>query len=190
MWRNDHTRARELAEESLARARRLAFPKLELQALGALGDVAWADGDREQALALMLRSAELAEETGFAWGQAGALLGLAEWGTKMDRLDDAERWARRSATIARSIEGRALLVEALAMLAAVAMSRGDVARAGLLWGAVEGEEARSPLGVWEKFRDDFAARVVSPDERFSAAREEGRKLSLDEAVERALASAD
>src|SRR5215218_7221507 len=50
MWRNDRPRARTFAEESLALARRLDFPKLELQVLGTLGDVAWSEGDRDHAV--------------------------------------------------------------------------------------------------------------------------------------------
>ena len=74
------------------------------------------------------------------------------------------------------------------MLASTATRRGDPSRAGLLWGAVEAEEARSPLGAWESYRDEFAARAVSADERFADARAEGRKLTLDAAAEHALAS--
>jgi len=190
--RGDRTRARDLAAESLALARRIPFPKLEPQALGTLGNVAWADGDREHALAILLRAAELAEDVGFAWWHAGILQNLAAFGTELGRLDDAERWAQQSLEIARSIEARHRVVEALAELAAIARRRGDLVRAGLLWGAVEADEARAPIGViggWERYREEFAARVVSNEDAFEAARVEGRKLTLDAAVEQALSFA-
>jgi predicted ATPase len=188
-WRRkDIVGSRQLAEESLAVARRLAFPKLEAQALGMLGDLAWEDGDREGALELLLRSAELAEQVGFGWWEAGALIDLAERGAELGRLDDAEGWARRATQIGRSISGREVVVEALGVLAAIARRRGDLARAGLLWGAIEAEEGRAWLADWGADREEVAARVVSDDEVFAAARDEGRRLSLEAAVEQALAS--
>jgi tetratricopeptide (TPR) repeat protein len=189
-WRrNDIVGSRRLAEESLALARRLAFPKLELQALGTLGDLAWEDGDREEALDLLLRSAALAEQVGFAWWEAGALIVLAEHGAELGRLEDAERWARRGTQIGRSIGGRELVLEALGVLAAIARRRGDLTRSGLLWGGIEAEEGRAPLlPDWNAEREKAAARVVSDDEVFAAARDEGRKLTLEATVAQALAS--
>jgi predicted ATPase/class 3 adenylate cyclase len=190
VWRKDFVGGSRLAEESLAVARRLAFPKLEAQALGTLGDIAWEDGDREAALDLLLRSAELAEHVGFGWWEAGVLISLAEHGAELGRLDDAERWALRATQIGHSISGREAVLEALAAVAAIARRRGDLARAGLLWGAIEAEEERAPLGDWNAYRDAAAARVVSDDEVFAAAHDKGRKLTLEAAVEQALASPD
>jgi tetratricopeptide (TPR) repeat protein len=184
--RQDRDSARHLAEESLALAVRLSFPKLELQALGTLGDIRWADGDHEAAIELLLRSAELAEQVDFAWWRAGVLLSLAEHGAELEWLGAAERWAQQGVEIGRSIRGRLLLVEGLAVLAGIARRRGALARAGLLWGAVEAEEVRAPLGAWDGYRAEFAAGVVCLDESFAAGRAEGRKLTLDAAIEHAL----
>jgi hypothetical protein len=75
------------------------------------------------------------------------------------------------------------------VLAAIARRRGDLTRAGLLWGGIEPEEGRAPLlPDWNAEREKAAARVVSDDEVFAAARDEGRKLTLEATVAQALAS--
>ena len=67
-------------------------------------------------------------------------------------------------------------------------SGGDVARAGRLWGAIEAEESRAPLGNWDQMRDEYAAAIVtSGDAEFEAARRAGHALTLDQAVDYALA---
>jgi hypothetical protein len=84
-------------------------------------------------------------------------------------------------------------VQALAQLAAVAAGRGDSLRAGRLWGSVEAEELRGPLGrrprmaAWEEDRERFHALVhAQSDATFERALTEGRRLSLDDAVAYAL----
>ena len=76
----------------------------------------------------------------------------------------------------------------MAFLAKLAAARGDLVRAGRLWGAIEAEAVRSPLGNWEQERDEYAAAIVAPgDPEFEAARTAGRGLTLAEAVDYALA---
>ena len=68
------------------------------------------------------------------------------------------------------------------------MQTGRVERAGTLWGAIEMEETRGPVGQWEAEREEFATAVLEaagPD--FDRGRTAGRALTLDEVVEYALA---
>ncbi len=77
---------------------------------------------------------------------------------------------------------------ALALLARFAASSSQSERAGRLWGAIEAEEARAPVGAWEHQREEFAAPVLADGgPEFEAGRAAGRLLSLDEAVDDALA---
>ena len=55
-----------------------------------------------------------------------------------------------------------------------------------LWGAIETEESRGPVGLWESKRDEFALTVATPSPEFEEGRSSGRLLSLDEAVTYAL----
>ena len=75
----------------------------------------------------------------------------------------------------------------LALLAIVSVRTGRQERAGRLWGAVEAEELRGPIGQWEDECESLAARLISEaTPEFEAARREGNLLSLDETVEYAL----
>ena len=56
------------------------------------------------------------------------------------------------------------------------------------WGstAIEAEEERSPVGHWQHFRGDIAGLVEQGGEESERGRRAGRRLTLEEAVERAL----
>jgi hypothetical protein len=87
---------------------------------------------------------------------------------------------------------RAHAVEALAMLASVAGRRGEAYRAGWLWGAIEAEESRGPIGAisppvspwrgWEPERERYLVHVEAvKGPEFERGRREGLGATLDEA---------
>jgi len=78
-------------------------------------------------------------------------------------------------------------VFALATLAAFVRESVDENRAAVLWGAVEAEERRAPLGAWERHRESFAARLRGLP---SHGVQRGQTLTLDEAVAYALEGRD
>jgi hypothetical protein len=79
-----------------------------------------------------------------------------------------------------------MTIFALAVLAQLESRAGRAGRAGRLWGAIEAEELRGPLGHWDSEREEVASTVVSPSQEFEQGRSSGRSLSLDEAAEYAL----
>jgi predicted ATPase/DNA-binding SARP family transcriptional activator len=181
-------RARAPLEECLAIFRRHGFRKGELQAIGTLGDLARMQRDADQAVTLLEQSATMAAEEGFTWWEANTRANLAELALAQDRPEEAATRARQTLRLSRRIGDRQLTVYALAYLACAAAESGDAHRAGRLWGAVEAEEARRPLGHWESAREQYAARVL---ERRASELEsgllEGRQLPLPAAVDEALA---
>jgi hypothetical protein len=85
------------------------------------------------------------------------------------------------------------IVQGLGFLARLAIGRGDRERAGRLWGAMEAEEQRGPVGqrprmaVWDEERAEYAAIVLAdPGNDLEQAREDGRRLALADAVTLAL----
>ena len=75
----------------------------------------------------------------------------------------------------------------LAVLALAARAGGDDKRAGRLWDAIEAEEARAFLGHWPAEREDYATRILLPHSaQLEQGREDGRRLTLDQAVAHAL----
>jgi hypothetical protein len=82
---------------------------------------------------------------------------------------------------------RQMTVFTLARLARLAAESGDEAGAGLIWGAIEAEEGRGPMGAWAKERERLGAPVLAhTGPAFERGRTEGGLLELAEAVELAL----
>jgi tetratricopeptide (TPR) repeat protein len=183
----DPARARELLAESREHYGRVGSGRGESEVVGALGYVARDEGDKEAALELFTRAAELADETGFTWWEVGMLGARVECLLELGRIDDAEPAARRHLELARAIGERQHSVLGLVLHAWIAARRGDAERAHLLWGAVEAEERWGLLGQWEAERDEYAAKVgVRSGAELDRARSRGRGLSLQAAIEEAL----
>jgi hypothetical protein len=153
-----------------------------------LGEREIEEGNTARGLEMMTDALELAHEAGFKWMEANVQNALAGHALELGRLDDAERHARSAVVVGHEMRDRRHAVQALALLAAVAAGRGGSRRAGLLWGAVEAEELRGPLGrrprmsAWEQDREKFHALVHAElDASFERGLIEGRRLSLDDA---------
>ena len=191
MNRGDLDYARRLLEESQAIHARGAEPLTRMfrlgESIGTLGAVARDSGDPERAYALISESADLARQTGVVWWEGGMLAELAALAVNAGRIEEAEAHARESLAIADRLHDRPGRVLGVGLLAWVAAGRGQAERAGRLWGAIEDETAGAPLGGWRRHRQDCEDRLrdVSGAD-FDRAREEGRALSLDEAVSIAL----
>jgi predicted ATPase/DNA-binding SARP family transcriptional activator len=189
--RGEPARAREPLEESLAIFRRHGYRRGEAIDIGGLGHLAQLEGDAEQAEALLEQSAVMAAEEGFTWWEASRRASLAELALAQNRLEDAARRARQTLRLSARIGDRQLSVYALAYLACVAAENGDARRAGRLWGAVEAEETRRPVGHWDGERDQYAARLPARGlPEFESGLREGRQLSLLAAIDEALDDGD
>ena len=118
--------------------------------------------------------------------RANVVMDVADLADELGRTDLAWQRAREALRLCREVGDRQLTVYALALLARFAAAAGQAERAGRLWGAIESEEARGPVGQWEREREQIASTVVMPSPQFESGRSTGRSLSLDEAVEYAL----
>jgi predicted ATPase len=182
----DLTRARRLLDECLALCERTPQPKLVADAIQKIGWIAQAEGDREHALELYEQSATLNAEAGSPWMQTHSLLGAAELAAELGRTELAREHAEEGLRLCRDVGDRQTTIYTLALLARFARTAGEPERAGVLWSAVEAEEARGPIGHWERDRDEIAASVLVDSPEFESGRSSGRSLSLDEAITYAL----
>ena len=153
-----------------------------------LGWVEQGEGNLERALELFEQGATLCEQVGYTWIQASSLLGAAELLQELGRPEAAEERACEALGLTWQLVDRRSTAYALAFLAKLAAAQGDLVRAGRLWGAIEAEAVRAPLGNWEQERAEYEAAIVAPgDPEFEAARTAGRGLTLAEVVDYALA---
>jgi predicted ATPase len=186
---NDLARARKLLDQCLAFCERNPNPKLVADALGQLGGIEYRAGDRERALDLWEESAARCEEIGFTWMQANVVISAADVADELGRTELAWQRACNCLRLCRACDDRQLTLFALALFARLAATAGRAELAGRLWGAIETEESRGPVGDWERRRDEYASIVEVPSPEFEQGRSAGQLLSLDEAVEYALGEA-
>jgi predicted ATPase/class 3 adenylate cyclase len=186
----DSDRARALAEQGLASSRRLGDQRGVAIALSTLAGAAEEEGDRTQAMALYEESTRVAYEAGFTWWAGGTLLNLAELAEKSGRIDDAARWLREGIAVIARLGDRQHLVYGLALASRILAQQGRIMDAGMLWGAVEAEEQRGPVGQWESDRGEYAEPMVPYEgPGFESGRAQGHELSFDAVVQRFLADA-
>ena len=182
----DLDRARALLDECLAICQRRPNAKLAADALVKLAWVEQLEGNPEHALELWEEGAARCEEIGFTWMQASAVRSAAAIADELGRTELAWERAGDALRLSRECDDRQMTLFTLALLARLAGRAGQADRAGRLWGAIENEESRGPVGIWENEREEIASEVAIPSPEFEQARSAGRLLSLEEAVEYAL----
>jgi hypothetical protein len=121
---------------------------------------------------------------------SNSLLSRAEFALRLQRPHDAAPSARAGLELAVEIGDRQWIFYGLTLLAWIAAAEGRTEAAGRLWGALEAEVGRAPVGQWELERDDFATHVVSRTRAFERGFDRGLRLALDEAVALGLESID
>jgi predicted ATPase/class 3 adenylate cyclase len=176
-WRrHDLRRMRELTDHSLELARG-RFTFIETGDYWLLGQLALSEGDLERATELTRHSAETAKAAGWAWWESGQRHELLMLALRRGDLDEAEGEGLEALRMEFEQENRRWALYTLAGLAQVALARGDLERAGLLWGAAE-TEARG-LPSWPDERAHRAGALLEETgERFLVARDRGRELDL------------
>ncbi len=191
---NNWKAALPLVDESLRLHRQIGFSKGEAVGLGALAYLNLQGGNQDAALALFEQSAALAAETGFTWWRVTMRLTLSELLLMRGRLAESEASIREALQLITGMGDRPRTVYALALLAWRAAEAGQEVQAGRLWGAIEAEEDRAPIGPWGGPVGQWAAererygqlilRHAGP--KFARGRQEGRHLSLQQAVNDAI----
>jgi predicted ATPase len=184
-WRRqDWSRMRELTQHSLELARG-RFPLIETTDYWLLGQLALADGDLERATGLTRRSAETARAAGWDWWESGQRYELLMLALRRGDLDEAEAEGLEALRMERRQENRLWALYTLAGLAQVALARGSLEQAGLLWGAAEAETRSRPR--WPDERAQRSGSLLEETrEPFLAACERGRQLDLWDAAAVAL----
>jgi predicted ATPase len=187
----DIERAGRLASDALERIRVRGNRRDEAIALNNLAMVAFAQGDQEDGVRLAHEAAAVADSVGFTWWRGVTLFAASEWLIREGDLEAAKAELRDGLTALAAVPDLVNLPGALAASAAVAAGQGDAVRAGTLWGAVEMAGERDPRPTTPQTLREYAP-FVDPvrGADFERGRTEGRRLSLEEAVQYALSGLD
>jgi hypothetical protein len=157
------------------------------QTTATLGALARDGGDDSIAAELFSESVQLAQEVDVDWWRGGVLAELSALALRQNELATAERLGRESLELADRLGDRSGRIFGVGLLASAAAERGDLERAGRLWGAIEHDQAFAPLGGWVRHHGDCEARVQRhAGEQLEAGLAAGRDLELDDAVREAL----
>jgi predicted ATPase/DNA-binding winged helix-turn-helix (wHTH) protein len=189
----DYPAARALHEESLAISRELGNQHSIALSLSNVGHVALDQGDYPAAKALLEESLAIRRELGDRFGIAASLSNLGYVALNQGDYPAARALLEESLASRRELGDQLGIPASLEGLAAVVASRRDSLRAARIWGATERSRAElgTPLPPNERSGYDryvSAARIASGDDAaFDNAWQEGRSLTLDQAIELALA---
>ena len=188
----EYAQAERLLEEATVHAKAAGDDGRVADAAAVLGDLALRRGDHDRAIAMTEQSLalyrELGDAEGVAWTQYNLAFGLFRTGREGARSAAAE-----STTISRDLGDVLSLVWNLTLLGALAAQRGHEEMCARLIGAADALRERSDVslsGVEIELRrtteDELRLRIGTA--RYEHAYAEGHAMSLEEAVEYALAT--
>ncbi len=191
----DLERAKALHEESLAIRRALGDQGGIASSLGNLGNIAWAQGDYERAKVLYEECLALFRELGNQWGVANVLNNLGVVVRAQGDYGRARVLLEESLMLFRELGSQWGIANALEELAKLAGVKGQRERAVRLLGAAESlrEAIGAPMYLPERSEYEQIVtelRFALGDEAFAVAWEEGRTMTLEQAIAYALEHPD
>jgi predicted ATPase/class 3 adenylate cyclase len=183
-----HEEAERAATEALAISRELGRAVEAALALHVLGAVAFDRGEWQQAEELYAESYAVSREVGDTWQVAYNLVNLAD--LALQRKDHTRAWslACEALGLVRKLGDDLMSLACLGTLAVAAAGAGDPRRGGALWGAAERLDQELGETMWRSERDRLEEMLGERGPQFEQGVEEGRRLTLDEAVALAYAT--
>jgi predicted ATPase/DNA-binding winged helix-turn-helix (wHTH) protein len=187
----EHDRCRALVDRGVALARRVAGPVLLVEVLNIAGEFARATGDDAAARPRYEEAVELATRYQDQTSASVSLANLAYLACHDGDFEEGRRIARRALEMCWALKRRQLAAWTVSELAGPAAGLGEHELAARLIGAsqraLEQQGGRIyPADLAEHERTVATTVDALGRERFEALCEEGRELSLDEAIALAL----
>jgi predicted ATPase/class 3 adenylate cyclase len=157
-----------------------------------LGEVAYFQGDYRQAQMLYTEGLALARERGDRWASAHALQKLGQLSHEQGSLAQATAYYTKSLRLCLDMGYKRGIAEGLEEFAGLARTEGAYARAGHLYGAAEAVREQSGTPVLPTDRPAYerniaALRAQLDVATFAAAWAEGRAMTAEQAIAKALA---
>jgi predicted ATPase/DNA-binding SARP family transcriptional activator/DNA-binding CsgD family transcriptional regulator len=187
----DHERAKELYEEGLSLSRELGGAETIGVQLLSLGYEFLLEGDHERATALNEEAAALLRNRGYRTGLEIALVNLGWAALVRGDHNRAAEHLKESVVLSKELGDRSTAVESVEGLACAAGARGEGERAARLFGAAQGlyeaegyNRAPRELALREPYLADARSRLDGA--LWGTKLEEGRAMTLEEAIQYAL----
>jgi predicted ATPase/DNA-binding SARP family transcriptional activator len=189
----DYAKARELFTESLSIRRELGDRRAIAASLNDLGTVAYNQGDYDKARSLYVEGLAIFREIGDRAYVANLLTNLGSLSTQHGDYAAARACLSEGVRHVRDLGNKLLACYALEACASLAAAENGQARAGRLWGAAEAlrEAIGAPLpapALTELDSTIADAREASGEGAFAAAWAEGRAMTMEQALDYALAA--
>ncbi|HLK57591.1 MAG TPA: tetratricopeptide repeat protein [Chthonomonadaceae bacterium] len=187
----DYASARSLYEEALSLSRELGHRAWEANNLDNLGQMAYEQGDYTLARSLHEQSLGIRRELGDKRGIANSLNNLGQMACDQGDYASAQALYEESLGIRRELGDRWGIALSLDAFASLALKEKGGERAVRLWGVASTlrEEIGSPLppnDLEKQERELAAARETLGEDAFSTAWEEGRAMTIEQAITYAL----
>ena len=190
--RGDYSNATPMLRESLRLCREIGDRWLTAYPTRILGIVAANQGEYEGATGLLEESLAIERETGDKWGEAQSLSTLASIACNQQNYERAAILLNESLILRRDVGSKPGIAECLERLGMVFGGQGHLERAARLLGAAEA--LREAIGALVPLVDradyDRAVATVrsgSAEKRLGIVWAEGRAMTLEQAIEYALA---
>jgi predicted ATPase/class 3 adenylate cyclase len=188
----DYGAASEMMQQSVALYREAGDRVGAANSVDCLGEVARSAQDYDRAAVLTEEAMALYSELGYARGRAHAMHNLGYVRLRQGDAAGARALFRESLQLARGLENNRDVVYALAGLAGASVAGAEPRHAARLFGAVEAllasvEIQLEPAEHAEFVRNTAAVRARLEADVFAAAWAEGRAMTLEQAIEHALA---
>ena len=196
--RGDVTEAAAWSDRQLALYRELA-PTAPIGgywlsiALGNRGQVAIFERDLSMAAAMLEEGLALQSSLGFTWGSGETFRVLGDLARDQGKLNDAHEAYRKSIRVSARYRDLRLLTHAISGLAVTVAMQGQANRAARLFGTATmfREQVGSAVSAWDHVayaRGVDLARTRLSNEEFESAWSAGAALSVEQAVDEALAA--
>ncbi len=189
--RNDNASARGYLERSLEIRTDLGDKLGIANSLNALAVVALRQGEEERAAALLEQSLRLVREVGDRMGHADALSAFARLALRRAQHERASMLGKQCLAIRMELGDKRGVAECLETLSAVAGDQRNFLRAARLLGAAEA--IRESIGVpltpsdrVEYEKNAASVRAALPDPSDAETWSQGRRMTLEQAVEYAV----
>ena len=187
----NYEQATKILEEALAFGQGLGDKRLISERFHDLGKLAWAQGNYELAAKRFEEALRIGREAGYEIGIAFALQGLGRMAQSREDYATARSSYSEAIVLGQEMVNLWLVAMHLSAFATLATDQKQPEKATRLFGAAETllPSIRLEMSVAERAEYDqaiAAARAALGEEAFTAAWEEGAKMTLEQAVKYAL----